>query len=175
VITQALANSRNFMNPIHGITGFTSARDRLNDLENIQVDALGEAGSRLAGRSRLLDVVGVPSDVRGAVLLCGYIVAAAFGVFALLTPPGDLIGWAYIALAIVGYWFIPTRGLTTFLWLLIAVAGAAVALSGSTSGWVESGIGLALALVGLTPSKSRRAPVMDLLSQTGVDPVWWTP
>jgi len=85
------------------------------------------------------------------VLLCGYISASAVGLIALLTPPNDPIGWAYIALAAVGYFFIQTRGLTTFLWLLVAAGGVAIALAGGPSGWVEFGLGLALAIVGLVP------------------------
>jgi DNA-binding SARP family transcriptional activator len=85
------------------------------------------------------------------VLLCGYVAACAVGLIALLTPPNDPIGWAYIALAAVGYFFIQTRGLTTFLWLLVAAGGAAIALAGGPSGWVEFGLGLVLAIVGLVP------------------------
>jgi hypothetical protein len=88
------------------------------------------------------------------VLLCGYVAACAVGLIALLTPPNDPIGWAYIALAAVGYFFIQTRGLTTFLWLLVAAGGAAIALAGGLSGWVEFGLGLALAIVGLVPVPS---------------------
>jgi DNA-binding SARP family transcriptional activator len=117
------------------------------------VGALGEAGSDAAVRNRLLESLGVPYEPRGIVLLCGYFAAAVFGVFAILTPPGDPIGWAYIALAIIGYWFIPTRGLTTFLWLLVAVGGAAVAYAGAASGWLECALGVALALVGLSPTR----------------------
>ena len=97
-----------------------------------------------------------------SVLWLGFmkVAAALFGVFALLTPPGDPIGWAYIALAILGYWFIPTRGLTTFLWLLVAVGGAAVAHAGAASGWLECALGVALALVGLSPSRRHNTGVV---------------
>jgi DNA-binding SARP family transcriptional activator len=70
---------------------------------------------------------------------------------ALLTPPGDPIGYGYLALAVVGYFFIQTRGLTTFLWLLVAAGGLVVGSAGNASGWVEFGIGVALAVVALTP------------------------
>ena len=70
---------------------------------------------------------------------------------ALLNPPGDPIGWAYIVVAVLGYFFIQTRGLTTFLWLLVAAGGAAVALAGNPSGWVELALGLGLAGVAVTP------------------------
>jgi hypothetical protein len=99
----------------------------------------------------LLDSLGVPRDARGIVLLCGYVAAAAFGLISLLTPPGDLIGWAYIALAAMGYFFIQTRGVSAFLWVLVAAGGAAIELAGEPSGWVELGLGLALAGVALVP------------------------
>jgi DNA-binding SARP family transcriptional activator len=118
----------------------------------------------------VLETLGVPRDPRGIVLLCGYIAACAVGLIALLTPPDDPIGWAYIALAAVGYFFIQTRGLTTFLWLLVAAGGAAIALAGGPSGWVEFGLGLALAIVGLVPVPSayrfpRSAPDRQLLPE----------
>jgi len=51
--------------------------------------ALREAGSDTAAvRNRLLETLGVPDDRRGIVLLCGYVAAAIFGLFALITPPG---------------------------------------------------------------------------------------
>jgi hypothetical protein len=153
------------MRPVHGNTRFTSSLDAANHLIN-NVGALGEAGPGVAGRSRLLDLLGVPSDIRGVVLLCGYLAALVFGIFALLTPPGDPIGWAYIALAIVGYWFIPTRGLTTFLWLLVAAGGAAVGTSGSMAGWLESGIGIALALVGLSPTRRPQQTSNQFVAET---------
>jgi len=125
--------------------------------------ALGEAGSDTAAvRNRLLETLGVPDDRRGIVLLCGYVAAAIFGLFALITPPGDPIGWAYIALAIIGYWFIPTRGLTTFLWLLVAFGGAAVGSAGGLSGWLECALGVALALVGLSPLRRRSAAAVTV-------------
>lgn len=103
------------------------------------------------GSIRVLDALLVPRDPRGIVLLCGYVASAAFGLLALLSPPGDPIGWAYIGVAAIGYLFIQTRGLTTFLWLLFAAGGAAVVLAGEASGWVECLVGLALAVVAVTP------------------------
>jgi hypothetical protein len=70
---------------------------------------------------------------------------------ALLTPPSDLIGWGYLLLAVVGYFFIQTRLLPTSLWLLVAGGGVAVAWAGNPSGWVETGLGLALAGVSMLP------------------------
>src|SRR5438094_3683777 len=100
------------MIPNHGNQRFTASCIGAIHVSRIELGALGEAGPDAAVRSRLLETLGVPDDRRGIVLLCGYVAAAVFGVFALLTPPGDPIGWAYIALAIIGYCFIPTRGLT---------------------------------------------------------------
>ncbi len=142
----------------HGNQRFTASLVWPIYASRIELGALGEAGPDAAAvRSRLLETLGVPDDRRGIVLLCGYVAAAIFGVFALLTPPGDPIGWAYIALAIIGYWFIATRGLTTFLWLLVAFGGAAVGSTGALSGWLECGLGVALALVGLSPIRRRNA------------------
>jgi hypothetical protein len=103
------------------------------------------------GTLQLLGRVLVPRDPRGIVLLCGFVASAAFGLVALLSPPGDPIGFAYLAVALVGYFFIQTRGLTTFLWLLVAGGGAAAALAGGPAGWIEFALGLALAVVALTP------------------------
>jgi hypothetical protein len=108
------------------------------------------AGMR-EGSGQVLDSLGVPRDARGIVLLCGYVACAAFGLLALLSRPADPIGWAYIGVAVIGYFFIQTRGLTAFLWLLFAAGGAAVVLAGEASGWVECVLGLALAIVAATP------------------------
>jgi hypothetical protein len=100
---------------------------------------------------RLLDTLLIPRDARGIILLCGFIGCAAFGLGAILTPPTDPIGWAYLGGAVLGYFYIQTRGLTTFLWLLVAAGGVAVALAGAASGWVMFGLGIALAAVSLMP------------------------
>ena len=127
----------------------------LSSLEGRVLEGPLEGGSALRkGPQQVLETLGVPRDPRGIVLLCGYVAACAVGLIALLTPPNDPIGWAYLALAAVGYFFIQTRGLTTFLWLLVAAGGAAIALAGGPSGWVEFGLGLALAIVGLVPVPS---------------------
>src|SRR5207245_570827 len=76
------------------------------------------------GQVQVLDTLGVPRDPRGIVLLCGYVASAAFGFVALLSPTSDPIGFAYLAVAVVGYLFIQNRGLTTFPWLFVA-AGCA--------------------------------------------------
>src|ERR1700731_3707824 len=82
--------------------------------------ALRRRGFRLRERSiQLLKTLGVPPDPRGIVLACGFIAAALFGLFAILTPPGDPIGWAYVGLAVVGYLFVQARIVTTGLWLLV--------------------------------------------------------
>jgi hypothetical protein len=100
---------------------------------------------------RILDMLLVPRDARGIILLCGFIACAAFGLGALLTPPSDPIGWAYLVGGVLGYVYIQTRGLTTFLWLLVAGGGVAVALAGAASGWVMFGLGIALAAVSSLP------------------------
>jgi len=119
-----------------------------------------EEGLGRQGTLRLLDWLLVPSDPRGIVLLCGYLASVAFGLVALVNPPGDPIGFAYLAVAVVGYFYIQTRGLTTFLWLLVAAAGAAAWLAGGPAGWIEFAIGLGLAVVALTPlpEQDRRRP-----------------
>jgi DNA-binding SARP family transcriptional activator len=145
---------RELTTPSDGNWGFLS-HPSLSSYEARLLEGPLEGGSALRkGPQQLLETLGVPRDRRGIVLLCGYIAACAVGLIALLTPPDDPIGWAYIALAAVGYFFIQTRGLTTFLWLLVAAGGAAIALAGGPSGWVEFGLGLALAIVGLVPVPS---------------------
>ncbi len=124
-----------------------------------------EEGLGRQGTLRLLDWLLVPSDPRGIVLLCGYLASAAFGLVALVNPPGDPIGFAYVAVAVVGYFYIQTRGLTTFLWLLVAAGGAAAWLAGGPAGWIEFVIGLGLAVVALTPlpdeERSRPSPAVQ--------------
>ena len=135
----------------HGICGLFCNKS-LCSLEVRLLEGPLEGGSALRkGPQHVLETLGVPKDPRGIVLLCGYVAAAAVGLIALLTPPSDLIGWAYIALAAMGYLFIQTRGLTTFLWLLVAGGGAAIGLAGGQSGWVEFALGLALVVVALVP------------------------
>jgi len=136
--------------PNHGNRGYPSPFGRSTTITT--VGGPGEEGPGLReGSARLLQTLGVPRDARGIVLLCGFAASAAFGLMALLAPPGDPIGYGYLALAVVGYFFIQTRGLTTFLWLLVAAGGLVVGWAGNGSGWVEFAIGLALAVVALTP------------------------
>jgi hypothetical protein len=85
------------------------------------------------------------------VLLCGFVAAAIFGLMTILAPPGDSIGWAYIALGVIGYFYIQTHIFTTFVWLLVSAAGVAVAWAGNASGWVETGLGVMLAVVSVLP------------------------
>jgi hypothetical protein len=93
-----------------------------------------EEGLRRRRTLQVLDALLVPRDPRGIVLLCGFVASAAFGLVALLSPPGDPIGFAYLAVAVVGYFFIQTRGLTTFIWLVVAAGGAVAALAGGPAG-----------------------------------------
>jgi DNA-binding SARP family transcriptional activator len=166
-----MATARGIDDGQYGNSGFPSGR-LLSSLEGRVLEGPLEGGSASRrGPQQVLETLGVPRDRRGIVLLCGYVAACAVGLIALLTPPGDPIGWAYIALAAVGYFFIQTRGLTTFLWLLVAAGGAAIALAGGPSGWVEFALGLALAVVGLTPVSSayrfpRSAPERQLAPES---------
>jgi hypothetical protein len=138
------------MTPNHGISGWSRAL--ASDTCSAGGAGPEEAGFRLRERSiQLLKALGVPTDPRGIVLACGFMAAALFGLFAILTPPGDPIGWAYVGLAVVGYLFVQARIVTTGLWLLVAAGGAAVAAAGNTSGWLEAVVGVALAGISLIP------------------------
>lgn len=102
------------------------------------------------GQLRALDTLGVPRDPRGIVLACGFIGMAAVGVAALF-PPTDPIGFGFLAAAGVGYFFLQTRFLPMLLWLLVAAYGAAGGVAGAPVDWVESALGLLLAVVALVP------------------------
>jgi hypothetical protein len=149
--TMAIPNSvRKMMSRKHGYAGCSAQLTA--DTNRFMRE--GPGGEGLASRDRtlrILDVFLVPTDPRGIVLLCGFVAAILFGLLALLTPPGDLIGWPYIALGVIGYFYIQTRIFTTFVWFLVAAGGAAVALAGNPSGWVETGLGAVLTAVSLLP------------------------
>jgi DNA-binding SARP family transcriptional activator len=142
------------MEPNHGNHVFANDPEASTYVKKRATDPVEGRPDLRRKRQQVRESLGVPRDPRGIVLLCGYVVAALFGLTALLTPPGDPIGWVYIVLAAVGYLFIQTRGVTTFLWLLVAAGGALVALGGNLSGWIEFGLGMVLALVGLAPLPS---------------------
>src|SRR5438445_5584811 len=139
------------MRPRHGLRGCTASFAPATTMSNAVAGPEEEGLSCGEGQVQVLDTLGVPRDPRGIVLLCGFVASAAFGFVALLSPASDPIGFAYLAVAVVGYLFIQTRGLTTFLWLLVAAGGAAAVIAGGAGGWVEFIIGLALAVVALTP------------------------
>jgi Bacterial transcriptional activator domain len=144
---------RKVMRQKAGKYGYTASDLTLTPVamrEGPRKEGLGSGGGTL----RVLDTLLIPTDPRGIVLLCGFAAAAAVGVMALVTPPGDPIGWMYLTIAVLGYFFIQTRGLTTFLWLLVAIAGLAIALAGNPSGWVEFGLGVGLAAVALAPLRA---------------------
>lgn len=101
------------------------------------------------GTRQLRDKLLVPRDPRGIVLACGFLAAAALGVNALVF--GDPLGYAYLAGAAIGYFFLQTRLVPTALWLLISFGGAAGATAGNSSGWIVCGLGLLLAVVSLLP------------------------
>jgi hypothetical protein len=129
-----------------------------------------EEGLRRRRTLQVLDALLVPKDPRGIVLLCGFVASGAFGLVALLSPPGDPIGFAYLAVAVVGYFYIQTRGLTTFLWLLVAAGGAAAGLAGGPAGWIEFALGLGLAVVALTPLPDELRSRPDAPTQVVVSP-----
>jgi len=97
----------------------------------------------------MLDALLVPKDARGIVLLCGFVMAAALGIGALLV--GDPIGYAFLAGAAIGYLFLQTRMLPALIFLAIAIYGAAGGLAGGAVDWVECGLGLLLTLAALFP------------------------
>jgi hypothetical protein len=109
-----------------------------------------EEGSGLRPVSPLmLDVLLVPRDARGIVLLCGFVMAAALGIGALLV--GDPIAYALLAAAAIGYLFLQTRILPALIFLAVAVYGAAGGLAGAPVDWVECGVAVLLTLVALFP------------------------
>jgi len=99
------------------------------------------------GIRQLLDKLLVPRDPRGIVLACGFVGAAALGVSALVF--GDPLGYAYLAAAAIGYFFLQTRLVPTVLWLLISFGGAAGAIAGNTSDWIVCGLSLVLTVASL--------------------------
>jgi len=149
------------MRPRRGFRGYTPRFAPITTASKAEAGPKEEGLVCGEGSIQLLEALGVPRDPRGIVLLCGFVASAAFGIVALLNPPGDFIGFAYLAIAVVGYFFIQTRGLTTFLWLLVAGAGAAAVLAGGAGGWVEFVIGLALATVALTPLPAEKRILAD--------------
>lgn len=180
-ILAPLPSVRKMMSPKHGYSGCSA--DLAADTSRFMREGPGGEGLTSRDRTlRILDVLLVPTDPRGIVLLCGFVAAILFGLLALLTPPGDLIGWAYIALGVIGYFYIQTRIFTTFVWLLVAGGGAAVAWAGNPSGWVETGLGAILTAVSLLPLPSayREQPTMQVtvplqaepphLAETHIDP-----
>jgi len=161
---------RKLMIPGHGKSGCFPSSSLATTLTMREAPDAGGLGQR--GRSlRLLELLLVPTDVRGIILLCGFVAAALFGLFAILTPPGDPIGWAYIGLAVVGYFFIQTRIVPAGLWLLVALGGAAVAMAGNASGWLETAIGVVLAAVSVAPlpPEYRTSPVANPRSSARVE------
>jgi hypothetical protein len=169
----AVANARrptmDFHVPKHGKPRFTQGSAGLRSVfmrEGPRKEGLA-ASERMVG---ILDTLLVPSDTRGIILLCGFVGCAAFGLGAILTPPSDPIGWAYLGGAVLGYVYIQTRGLTTFLWLLVAAGGVSVALAGAASGWVVFGLGTVLALVSLLPLPAQYRGETDSTPATELAP-----
>jgi hypothetical protein len=101
------------------------------------------------GSRVMLDALLVPRDARGIVLLCGFVMAVALGIGALLV--GDPIGYAFLAGAAIGYLFLQTRMLPALIFVAVAVYGAAGGLAGGAVDWVECGVALLLTVVALFP------------------------
>jgi DNA-binding SARP family transcriptional activator len=123
------------------------------------------------GSRRLLDRLLVPRDPRGIVLACGFVAAAALGISALTF--GDPIGYAYLATAAVGYYFLQTRLVPTTFWVLISLGGVAGAEAGNASDWIVCGLGLLLAGVSLVPvpAKYRSDATRPQFAETDLRPV----
>ncbi len=136
----------------HGNQGLATCPSALTPVSSV-ASCPEEAGTGLRGRpvQQFLTTLGVPRDPRGIVLACGFAGAGAVGVGVLL-PPGDPIGFAYLGAAVLGYFFLQTRFLPTFLWLLIAAYGALGGVGGAAGGWVECGLGLLLGAVAVIPA-----------------------
>lgn len=136
--------------PLHGIWGCSACRIGATPCVRMESSPRGEGLGWQPRSLRVLDVLMVPRDLRGVVLACGLVGATVFGLGTVLAA-GDPIGWAYVALAVVGYPFLQTRLVPTFLWLLVAAAGGLLAEAGNASGWIECAVGLALAAVAALP------------------------
>jgi DNA-binding SARP family transcriptional activator len=123
------------------------------------------------GNRQLLDKLLVPRDPRGIVLACGFVAAAALGVSALVL--GDPLGYAYLAAAAIGYFFLQTRLVPTTLWLLIGLGGAAGAIAGNTSDWIVCGLGLLLAFVSLlrVPAAFRGVAAAPVAAERDAQPI----
>lgn len=96
----------------------------------------------------LLDTF-LPRDPRGITLGCGFAGLAALGLVGAIN--GDSLGYAYLAGAFGGGFFLQTRLLPTFLWLLLAGGGVWAVTAGSPAAWVQVGLGLGLAAVAMLP------------------------
>lgn len=139
-----------FATPDHGIQRFISESDRVTPVVGKEGGPRKEGGSDLRQGPRvMLDALLVPRDARGIVLLCGFVIATALGIGALLV--GDPIGYAFLAGAAIGYLFLQTRMLPALIFLAIAVYGAAGGLAGGAADWVECGVGLLLGAAALFP------------------------
>jgi len=153
-----LPTSWEMTRPRHEFQGLAARRLALTPEASVG-SGPGEAGPGLREGllQKLLTTLGVPKDPRGIVLACGFAGAGAVGVGVLL-PPGDPIGFAYLGVAALGYFFLQTRFLPTFLWLLIAAYGALGGVGGAAGGWVECGLGLLLAAVAVIPPPVDSSP-----------------
>jgi hypothetical protein len=137
------------LTPDHGIRRCTSESDRVTPVSGKEGGPREEGSGLRQGPLGMLDALLVPRDARGIVLLCGFVMAAALGIGALLV--GDPIGFAFLAGAAIGYLFLQTRMLPALIFLAVAVYGGAGGIAGASVAWVECGIALLLTLVALFP------------------------
>lgn len=117
----------------------------------------------LTDKQQLLDLAGVPRDPRGIVLGCGFAGAAGVGLVAILND--DLIGWAYLVVALIGYLFLQTRLIPVSVWLLVAAGGIWGTWAGASGAMVEAGFGLILVLVAVQPVADEWGPEEDTKPQ----------
>lgn len=109
-----------------------------------------EGFGRRAGSFDIRNVLLIPRDPRGIVLVCGLVVLAAFGAYALLAA-GDPIGFAFIVAAAAGYLFVRSRFVPIVVWAVVAAYGILAATAGNPSAWLVAGLAVVLLLVAVFP------------------------
>jgi len=100
----------------------------------------------------------VPRDPRGIALGCGFAGLGALGLVGAIN--GDSLGYAYLAGALGGGFFLQTRLVPAFLWLLLAAGGVWALTAGSPAAWVQVAIGIGLATLATLPVAE--APALTL-------------
>jgi DNA-binding SARP family transcriptional activator len=120
-----------------------------------------------AGSFDLLEALLIPRDPRGVVLACGSVALAAIGINAVVT--GDLIGFGYLLLAAIGYFFVQTRFVPAVLWLVVALGGLIGATAGNPSNWIVAGLGGILSLLSIVRPAEFNPPPTARNLEVGVD------